>query len=60
MHTHTTLTGVPPLIAAVPAIQTLGERVAPVLLRGLRLKIGVDRGSVHASINSSTGRMAYR
>ncbi len=30
------------------------------LFRGLRLKVGIDHGEVHASVNPSTGRMCYR
>ncbi len=30
------------------------------LFRGLRLKVGIDVGHVHANINPNTGRMAYR
>ncbi len=30
------------------------------LFRGLRLKIGIDVGRVHANVNHVTGRMAYR
>ncbi len=33
---------------------------AHVLFRGLRLKVGIDVGHVHASINPMTGRITYR
>ncbi|KAG2490411.1 hypothetical protein HYH03_011211 [Edaphochlamys debaryana] len=45
---------------AVDGVDSDGLLVQTVLFRGLRIKAGLDFGSVRASINGATGRAAYR
>ncbi|EFJ39479.1 hypothetical protein VOLCADRAFT_100917, partial [Volvox carteri f. nagariensis] len=45
---------------AVARFDSRGAVSRELLFRGLRLKAGLDFGTVHATINHATGRVSYR